>query len=358
MSDDEKIRHEVEDITVDFIRQLARPITKSSPCLKLGVNPKCGQLRYNRATLRKLARDLTALSKVYNLTITKNTATKRDVYYDDKKLYKEQRNSDNALRSVCSLLDSNRHELSVISCSRGILQGALAFLDLNTGKLIDCQAGPVPLNEDLLSLRPLPTAHFILVVEKDATFQRMIDAGFFLHYPKGILMTGRGYPDLVSRRVLSWLVKDTSLPIYGLFDADPHGIEIYLTYKYGSVQDRAETNNIFVREIQWIGLKPSHMQSVPFPSSQLLTLTHRDYMKMRRVRTRAKFLNEEDVVDEIDFITKQETKFELEALTGGGCDGDYIIRCYLSSLIKKLLPNHYDPLVRSRQSELASELEE
>lgn len=101
--------------------------------------------------------------------------------------------------------------------------------------------------------RVVSEALFIIVVEKDAMFQKMIDEGFFDYFPKSVLVTvgrhllfeynptywlrfrsfvvqGKGYPDICTRKVLRWLVEQLALPVYGLFDSDPHGIFLVTLY--------------------------------------------------------------------------------------------------------------------------------
>lgn len=46
----------------------------------------------------------------------------------------------------------------------------------------------------------------------------------------------KGYPDLITRQLLRLFhTKFPEIPMFGLVDADPHGVAIYLTYKYGSL---------------------------------------------------------------------------------------------------------------------------
>ncbi|VDL41239.1 unnamed protein product [Hymenolepis diminuta] len=60
-------------------------------------------------------------------------------------------------------------------------------------------------------------------------------SSFYDDFQPCLLITSKGYPDLATRSLLSKLCqKYPRLPMYALVDADPHGIGIYLTYKYGS----------------------------------------------------------------------------------------------------------------------------
>src|SRR5688500_2066141 len=75
---------------------------------------------------------------------------------------------------------------------------------------------------------------FILLVEKETVFERLVGSGFSSAM-NCIIMTGQGYPSLTCRRFLSLLSSSTKLPIYGLFDFNPDGLSILLTYQLGSL---------------------------------------------------------------------------------------------------------------------------
>lgn len=78
-------------------------------------------------------------------------------------------------------------------------------------------------SDALLFSNIISEADFILVVEKDTTFQKLMDENFQAMFPRGILATSKGYPDIATRNVLKMLSEKRKFPIYGLFDADPHG---------------------------------------------------------------------------------------------------------------------------------------
>ncbi|VDL92116.1 unnamed protein product, partial [Schistocephalus solidus] len=79
------------------------------------------------------------------------------------------------------------------------------------------------------------SAMFVLVIEKDATFQKILSSSLYRDFNPCLFLTAKGYPDLATRSFLSMLCdKYPALPVYALVDADPHGIGIYLNYKYGS----------------------------------------------------------------------------------------------------------------------------
>lgn len=49
------------------------------------------------------------------------------------------------------------------------------------------------------------------------------------------MLQGKGYPDVCTRQLLCRLCSELRLTALALVDADPHGFEIFFTYKYGSL---------------------------------------------------------------------------------------------------------------------------
>ncbi|GLG97021.1 Meiotic recombination protein SPO11, partial [Gryllus bimaculatus] len=87
--------------------------------------------------------------------------------------------------------------------------------------------------------RPLPAG-----VEKDAAFQRLLQEGVTRASAPASSSrghNGKGYPDTLVRVLLNRLWELLRLPTLLLMDADPHGIEIMATYRWGSKLFELET---------------------------------------------------------------------------------------------------------------------
>lgn len=67
-------------------------------------------------------------------------------------------------------------------------------------------------------------------------------------------MTSNGSPDISSRRFLKWLQRETKLPVIGVADADPSGLEIMRYYSQGSVNLAQENFNLAVPSLMWVGI--------------------------------------------------------------------------------------------------------
>ncbi|VDO80182.1 unnamed protein product [Schistosoma margrebowiei] len=76
---------------------------------------------------------------------------------------------------------------------------------------------------------------FILIIEKDTIFRKLLSEKFYEKFKPCLLVTAKGYPDLITRQFLAQInYIHPNIPMIGLFDADPHGINVFCTYKYGT----------------------------------------------------------------------------------------------------------------------------
>ncbi|KAI9807247.1 MAG: hypothetical protein M1825_005965 [Sarcosagium campestre] len=131
---------------------------------------------------------------------------------------------------------------------------------------------------------------WVLVIEKEATFRSLTlrKAWDSPTLGKGVLVTGKGYPDIATRaflRLLSSTQGVTGYPptMHALVDYDPHGISILSTYKYGSVALAHENHTLVVPSLQWTGVDSCDLgqRSRAFEddsaeAQQVLPLTLRD----------------------------------------------------------------------------------
>ena len=103
----------------------------------------------------------------------------------------------------------------------------------------------------------------VLVVEKEGPFRTLLEAGYSRpprsnqHYQPChvVIITGKGYPDVATRVLLKRITTtDPRVRILGLMDCDPHGLDILLTYKFGSTSMAFDSENMAVPAIEWIGV--------------------------------------------------------------------------------------------------------
>ncbi|KAK9089882.1 hypothetical protein Scep_028964 [Stephania cephalantha] len=185
---------------------------------------------------RRLDVLLRVLVIVQKLLQENKHGSKRDIYYMHPSVFSDQTVVDRAINDICILLRCSRHNLNVVSVGKGLVMGWLRFSE--SGRTFDClrrpsTAHPVPVYvEDVMDI--VSVAKYILVVEKEAVFNRLANDRF-CDTNRCIIITGRGYPDIPTRRFLRLLVEKLQLPVYCLVDCDPYGFDILTTYRFGSM---------------------------------------------------------------------------------------------------------------------------
>ncbi|KAH7700035.1 CRE-SPO-11 protein [Aphelenchoides avenae] len=274
-----------------------------------------GEIKCTSRTSVSFAMQVRVLSQVYSLLRTGRRATKRDLYYEYKRLYGCQQNFDRALSAICHFLNVERLSLNVLSCSRGFAIGNLVIWG-NENEVMDFRHAALSINDAFMKFTQVSTsAKFVLVVEKECAFQKLVDEKFTQRFPDAILVTGRGYPDFNTRRFLRWLYERRPLPMFALVDADPYGIEILATYRYGSARSKVESGDLSLPRIQWLGVLPSDVPRLPISPAHYLKLSARDYTKIVRLMKRAAKHNDAQMISELNVLQQLGHKLEIEAVS-------------------------------------------
>ncbi|XP_042555165.1 meiotic recombination protein SPO11 isoform X1 [Dipodomys spectabilis] len=285
-------------------------------------------------SIQKFALILKILSMIYKLVQSNTYATKRDIYYTDSQLFGNQAVVDNIIDDISCMLKVPRRSLHILSTSKGLIAGNLRYLE-EDGTRVNCTCGAtataVPSN--IQGIRNLITdAKFLLIVEKDATFQRLLDDNFCSKLSPCIMVTGKGVPDLNTRLLVKKLWDTFHMPMLTLVDADPHGIEIMCIYKYGSMSMSFEAHNLTVPAIRWLGLLPSDIKRLNIPKNNLIPLTKHDHMKLNSILKRP-YVNCQPLWrKEMEMMAELNMKAEIQALTF--LSSDYLSRVYLPNKLK------------------------
>ncbi|XP_026677775.1 meiotic recombination protein SPO11-like [Diaphorina citri] len=187
------------------------------------------------------------LSKIHRLLTTKSTCTKRELYYQNVALFKTQSVVDGAINFISNLLDMPPWELGVTSSSKGLAAGPMSLHMSNReiikydvggeiANLVTVVDGAINFISNLLDMPPwelgvtssskglaagpmslhmsnreiikydvgggvmLPQnigdireigfgGKYVLIVEKDAAFQKLLDENIFQRQPDCVLIT-------------------------------------------------------------------------------------------------------------------------------------------------------------------------
>nr|QDO16279.1 meiotic recombination protein SPO11 [Lingulodinium polyedra] len=265
-------------------------------------------LEFVPRSYRRLARLFGALDMVHQLNVSGRSATQRELFYrvaanGDGSLFSKQADMDRAIRDAVGALLIGRPHLGVLTSEKGLVAGALRFCDPCTSAASNATHGTsgvaiseAMLSDDATGLK-VESAHCVLVVEKDSFFQHLLQGRLLASLPL-VLITGRGYPDVLTRRLLQRLHRTAPhLPQVYLGDYDPHGVSIFLLYRASCPS------------LQWLGMHEADVRCLPAQAS--LPLTARDRALQASLLRRPEVRGNDSYASEVRSMSR---KFELEAM--------------------------------------------
>ncbi|XP_038899798.1 meiotic recombination protein SPO11-1 isoform X3 [Benincasa hispida] len=236
--------------------------------------------------------------------------------YNDE-YFADQSVVDRAINDICILLQCSRHNLNVVSVGNGLVMGWLRFSE--AGWRFDCIKKPnsahfIPVQVEEVTDIASP-ADYILVVEKESVFQRLANDRF-CSKNRCIVITGRGYPDVPTRRFLRLLVDVLALPAFCLVDCDPYGFDILTTYRFGSMQMAYDAKYLRIPQLHWLGAFASDSEKYNLPEQCLIPLTLEDTRRTEALLKRCYLRREVPHWRlELDSMLQRGVKFEIEALS-------------------------------------------
>ena len=261
-----------------------------------------------------LARVVRVLDVVFRLLITGQKITKRELFYLHQGVFGTQRCSDSVINLVSALLQVPRSCLNILSNTRGLMSGPIAYTEAGVEIVVGRRLVRIPEALDQISHFEL-LASSILIVEKEAVAQRLLEEDFCESH-NFLVVTGAGYPDYPTRCFLKRLTAEyPGVNVWIVTDADPHGIEIMTIYIFGSKTLAGEGTSLALPSALWLGVHPSEIQSIGG-----LNINQRE-------REKAIFLSETEQIRgaaegsrfeqwrlEIEHMLTYGLKFEIEAL--------------------------------------------
>mgnify|MGYP005681066873 CR=1 FL=1 len=185
----------------------------------------------------------------------RRTTTTREVYYFFVTHFRDQRECDKAIWDLVSILNlPSRQSLGLVASPKGWFCGSIDVYNGHTNELkfngreLDTHGMAItpstydndyttynnskPTNNDRDpmddddnngngngndNIRIESDARCILVIEKEGVYTRLSEDKFFLNYLPCILVTGKGFPDIATRRWVRRMQKTLKIPVYGLW---------------------------------------------------------------------------------------------------------------------------------------------
>ncbi|KAL6232867.1 hypothetical protein BDW75DRAFT_246878 [Aspergillus navahoensis] len=227
----------------------------------------------------------------------------RDIYYSDPGFFASQRVVGRFVDDLALTIGVERADLNVEAAAKGLVAGYYrvttvrnellprTLVDTHSSNSFLCQDCLIPRVQDIEDL-DISGINWILIIEKEAVFRRLARNKFHTQAAagKGILITGKGYPDLATRSFIRKICQSisprsilTQAPtFYALVDGDPDGMAIMSTYKYGSMAHTRENERLNLPCLQWLGLRTSEVIGglKSDGDETLMSLTGRDRRKI------------------------------------------------------------------------------
>ncbi|RMX48287.1 hypothetical protein pdam_00014730 [Pocillopora damicornis] len=278
------------------------------------------------ASIGKFAATLRVMAFCYNLLQQDTYATKRDIYYTDVPFFGNQSVVDSIIDNIACMLKVPRHCLHVLAASKGCIAGDLRYRE-HDGAYVDCNdsnSGTM-VSSHVQGIYNLHSdAKFVLVVEKEASFQRLMDDNVLQRLHPCIIITGKGFPDVNTRMMVRRLWCTLQIPILALVDADPHvNKEHALSF---------DAHSLTVPVLKWLGVLPSDITRLSIPHDQLIPLTERDKSKARELLDRPHIQSQEVWKQEIKTMLSLGFKAEIQALSS--ISFNFLSETYLPVKIK------------------------
>ena len=187
----------------------------------------------------------------------------------DENIFDEQAESNPLIEDLEVSMGVKREDLNLNANRKGVLVGNLKVIDSfgSEKSEIDCSklgrsGWAIPSDVDNEIEFVDIKAKYVLVVEKDAIWQRLNEDQFWKK-ENCIIMTPVGQASRGTRRMIRKLA-DKGLPIYVFTDSDAWGWYIYWTIKAGSINLAYIGSDVATPEAKFIGMSMSDIEKYDF----------------------------------------------------------------------------------------------
>ena len=229
--------------------------------------------------------------------------TKRELYYENVELFKSTDIIDSSESDLCSILGICKFDLPIFPSAKGLFCGNITLVN-KYGNKLNIQSSNMNSKINLINyeyliedfdldektknyielvqnnrvflgnngegnisrnnINDLCNKYFVLIIEKETLFFNLVgNYQFFKKFPNAIIITGKGYPDYITKVFIKKLYNlFNNIPFIYFGDHDPHGFEIYLNYIFGSIQSSKENNYLCLGNINWIGLSHENIEAI------------------------------------------------------------------------------------------------
>ncbi|ELA47038.1 hypothetical protein VCUG_01483 [Vavraia culicis subsp. floridensis] len=287
------------------------------------IREKTAKLAHNIKNDRSI-KELKFYEIIHGMLVDNIKKTKREIFYASPNIFKRQETVNKMIDRFAHLHKIRLIDFNVAASLKGLFYGEITFIE--HGKTYTLHQNLIPDMNEIVEIRCRFSS--VLVVEKDCmmTFIKEV----FLRNNKTInflLVTGKGYPDHNTLAFLQRL-EHMNCQIYGLFDLDPFGLNIFRNYKSkicGMLRVGITSRDVFEYKII---------------KNELIALTQRDCKLLTGLKNN---IVDNEFSEDISFLEGLGKKMEIEIFTS------YHTTFIVQYLEKKLMISSYaeHPVCRS-----------
>jgi DNA topoisomerase-6 subunit A len=259
-------------------------------------------------------------------------ALKRTLPNSDENTFNEQSESDPIVIDLEVALNVLREQLHLNADIRGRVVGDVVIRDrgdlVNWAKL-GSGGWAIPSNVENIEFKKV-NADFIVVIEKNAAFERLHEDKFWQKY-NCILLTTQGQPARGARRLIQRLATEFKLPVYVFTDADSFGWYIYSVIKYGSISLAHVSDRLGTPNAKFLGLTISDIEK--FGLQNFTIKAEEVDIKRAQEMLNYEWFKSPAWQKELKLMIQKKIKAELEALSGKGLK--FMTEKYLPQKLKE-----------------------
>jgi DNA topoisomerase-6 subunit A len=249
----------------------------------------------------------------------------------DENIFSEQAESNPLIEDLEASLGIRREDLNLNATRRGVLAGNMKVIDnygnerivTDTSKM-GRSGWAIPSDVDNEIEFSEVKAKYVLIVEKDAIWQRLNEDGFWKK-ENCILISPQGQATRGTRRLIRKFA-DMGLPIYVFNDGDAWGWYIYWTIKTGSINLAYIGSDIATPEARFLGVTMSDLEKYSFLKKMTLKATEVDLKRAQEMLGYEWINIHKEWVSELKKVLQLKVKLEQDTLQGPRLTfvGDYI----------------------------------
>lgn len=296
----------------------------------------------NVAQARTFMQTVAVANKTKKFLIEDLHTSIRGLYYQlkfslgenlDESLFEEQTESNALIEDLEVSMGVKREDLHLTTDRKGVVAGNMIVKDMFAGEetKIDCakqgrSGWMIPSDVDNGMEFVDVKAEYVLIVEKDALWQRLNEDRFWKK-DNCILITPKGQASRGTRRLIRRLA-DKGLPVYVFTDCDAWGWYIYWTIKTGSMNLAYLGRDFSVPEARFLGVTMADIEEFEFLKKLTIKAKPIDIKRAEEMMSYPWISAHPEWVRELKKVLKEKRKIEQDALQGEKLTfvGEYIRR--------------------------------